>query len=211
MKNKITLILAFIILVGLIIIATLGFELDKNYNSYNLMEISIEKEFNISDIEGITKEALPNAKVEIQKSGAFNDNVIIKVKGDVTDEQKNTLNTKLNEKYGLDNTAENITVSSVPKMKVIDMIKPYLIPILVITGLVLIYMIIRYRNIGVAKVFCQTIILTLMAELLYFSLIAITRFQVNSLLMPGALVIYIAMLTVLTYMFEKQISVEKQK
>ena len=67
MKNKITLILAFIILVGLIIIATLGFELDKNYNSYNLMEISIEKEFNISDIEGITKEALPNAKVEIQK------------------------------------------------------------------------------------------------------------------------------------------------
>lgn len=211
MKNKITLILAFIILVGLIIIATLGFELDKNYNSYNLMEISIGKEFNISDIEGITKEALPNAKVEIQKSGAFNDNVIIKVKGDVTDEQKNTLNTKLNEKYGLDNTAENITVSSVPKMKVIDMIKPYLIPILVITGLVLIYMIIRYRNIGVAKVLCQTIILTLMAELLYFSLIAITRFQVNSLLMPGALVIYIAMLTVFTYMFEKQISVEKQK
>lgn len=209
MKNKITIVIAFIILVGLIIIATLGFELDKNYDAYNLIEIKIGKEFNISDIEAITKEVLPNAKVEIQKSGAFSDSVVIKT-AEINDEQKNNLNTKINEKYGINNAVESLTVNSIPKIKVRDMIKPYIIPVLIITVLILIYMIIRFRKLGVVKVLCQTVILTLMAELLFFSLIAITRFQVNSILMPVALIIYLAMFTALTCIFEKQISAENK-
>ena len=90
------------------------------------------------------------------------------------------------------------------------MIKPYIIPVLIITVLILIYMIIRFRKLGVVKVLCQTVILTLMAELLFFSLIAITRFQVNSILMPVALIIYLAMFTALTCIFEKQISAENK-
>lgn len=209
MKNKIFVGLAIVILIGAIIIATIGFNVDTSYKGYTLVDVNIGKDFNISDIKTITDEVFGKTKVEIQKAGAFSDNAIIKVP-ELSGEQKEQLNNKINEKYGLENTLDDVKVNYIPRFRLLDVVKPYIIPLIASTVLILIYMAIRFRKIGVAKVLSQAVMLTGIAELLYFALIAITRYPVNQLLMPVAVVIYITILTVLTGMFEKQIKAEEK-
>ncbi len=210
MKNKFLAVVAAIILIGIIVMAAVGFNLDANYKEYKLIEVKIGKEFKVGDIESITNEVFSGKKVQIQKVGDFADSVAIKlIDSDVSDEQKNTLNTKINEKFGIENTVDSINVNTIPKIKVFDLIKPYLVPLAIITFIVLIYMVVRFRKIGVAKVAAQTIGMTAMAELLFFAIIAITRHPINSLVMPVALIIYVTILTMLTGMYEKQRSIEE--
>ncbi len=210
MKNKILAVVAVIILIGIIITVAVGFNLDLNYKNYKLIEVKIGKEFNISDIEAITKEVFSGKKTEINKVGDFEDTVAIKlVDSDVTDEQKELLNTKLNEKYGTENAASSIKINDVPKFNVFDLIKPYIVPVLFVTVIVLVYISIRFRKLGALKVALQTLGMTGMAELLYFAIIAITRHPINGMVMPVSLVIYVAILTLLTGMFEKQKAIEE--
>lgn len=209
MKNKIFVGLGIVILVGLIIIVALGFNVDMCYKNYNLVDIKIGQDFNINDIKNITDEVFQKENVEIQKAGVYGDNVVIKV-NNISDEQKSLLNTKVNEKFGLDNTVDDIEVNYVPSYRLRDIVKPYIIPLIITTVLILGYMAIRFRKIGIAKVISQAVILTVIAELLYISIIAITRYPVNRLVMPTGVVIYITILTVLTGMFEKQKSLQEK-
>lgn len=210
MKNKILLGLAIVILIGAIIIATAGFNVDLSYKGYNLIDVSIGQDFNVSDIKAITNEVFGKSKVEIQKAGDFKDNVVIKVSGDVTNEQKELLNAKINEKYGIENPIDSMNVNYIPRFRLLDVVKPYVMPLVISTVIILVYMAIRFRKIGVSKVLYQSIVLTGLAELLYFSIIAITRYPFNRLVMSVAVVIYIIILTVLTGMFEKQIKIDEK-
>ncbi len=203
MKNKILIGLAIVILVGIIITVAVGFNVDMCYRDYNLLDIKIGQDFNINDIKTITNEVFQKQNVEIQKAGVYSDNVVIKV-NNITDEQKNLINTKINEKFGINNSVDDIKVNYIPSYKLRDIIKPYIIPLIITTVLILAYMAIRFRKIGIAKVISQAVILTIIAELLYASIIVITRYPVNRLVMPVGVVIYITIITVLTGMFEKQ-------
>lgn len=203
MKNKILIGLAIVILVGIIITVAVGFNVDMCYRDYNLVDIKIGQDFNINDIKTITNEVFQKQNVEIQKAGVYSDNVVIKV-NNITDEQKNSINTKINEKFGINNSVDDIKVNYIPSYKLRDIIKPYIIPLIITTVLILAYMAIRFRKIGIAKVISQAVILTIIAELLYASIIVITRYPVNRLVMPVGVVIYITIITVLTGMFEKQ-------
>lgn len=203
MKNKILIGLAIVILVGIIITVAVGFNVDMCYRDYNLVDIKIGQDFNINDIKTITNEVFQKQNVEIQKAGVYSDNVVIKV-NNITDEQKNLINTKINEKFGINNSVDDIKVNYIPSYKLRDIIKPYIIPLIITTVLILAYMAIRFRKIGIAKVISQAVILTIIAELLYASIIVITRYPVNGLVMPVGVVIYITIITVLTGMFEKQ-------
>lgn len=203
MKNKILIGLAIVILVGIIITVAVGFNVDMCYRDYNLVDIKIGQDFNINDIKTITNEVFQKQNVEIQKAGVYSDNVVIKV-NNITDEQKNLINTKINEKFGINNSVDDIKVNYIPSYKLRDIIKPYIIPLIITTVLILAYMAIRFRKIGIAKVISQAVILTIIAELLYASIIVITRYPVNRLVMPVGIVIYITIITVLTGMFEKQ-------
>lgn len=203
MKNKILIGLAIVILVGIIITVAVGFNVDMCYRDYNLVDIKIGQDFNINDIKTITNEVFQKQNVEIQKAGVYSDNVVIKV-NNITDEQKNLINTKINEKFGINNSVDDIKVNYIPSYKLRDIIKPYIIPLIITTVLILAYMAIRFRKIEIAKVISQAVILTIIAELLYASIIVITRYPVNRLVMPVGVVIYITIITVLTGMFEKQ-------
>ncbi len=209
MKNKVFAILAIVIVVGIIIVCTLGYNVDISYKGYHLIDVKIGKECNISDIKSITDEVFKDQYVGIQKVGTYSDSVAIKVYS-VSEEQKELLNTKINEKFELENTVEDMNANYVPSYKLRDVIKPYVIPLSAATVLILIYAAIRFRKIGTAKVIYQMVTLTIMAELLYGALIAITRYPVNRLVMPVGVVIYIAVITTLTGIFEKQVQAEKE-
>ena len=63
---------------------------------------------------------------------------------------------------------------------------------------------VRFKKLGIGKVILQDVLMIIIAELLYFAIIAITRYPVNSLVMPVSLIIYVAIITTLTGIFEKQ-------
>ncbi len=210
MKNKIFAVLAIVIIIGIVIVATLGFKVDITYKGYHLIDINIGKDFNISDIKTITDEVFNNANVEIQKTGAYSDGVAIKV-NEINDEQKELLNNKINEKFELENTIDDMNVNYIPRNRLRDIVKPYVIPLTVATVIILVYMIIRFRKVGPSKVIYQVISSIITAELLYSAIIAITRYPVNRLVMPVGVIIYISIITVLTGIYEKQITEKKQK
>lgn len=207
MKNKIFVILGIVVLVGIIIIATWGFNVDMCYKNYHLVDIRIGKDFNIKDIKDITNEVFKKENVKIHKAGVYSDNVAIKVT-EISDEQKDLLNAKINEKFGIDNSVDDIQVNYIPSYRLRDIVKTYVIPLIITTILILGYMAIRFRKIGIAKVVSQVVSLTVIAEVLYASIIAITRYPVNRLVMPVGIIIYIIIIGVLTGMFEQQKSLQ---
>lgn len=212
MKNKIMLGLAIVILIGAIIIVAAGFNVDLNYREYNLISVNIGKEFSVNDVKNIANEVFGKSKVEVQKAGIFNDDAVIKVsETNISEEQKESLNTKINEKYGIENEAGDMQINFIPRFRLLDIAKPYIIPLIAATVLILAYMVIRFRKIGAAKVLYQSIVLTGLAELLYFSILAITRYPLNGLTMPVAVILYIVIITVLTGMFEKQLKIDSEK
>lgn len=207
MKNKIFVGLSIVVLIGIIIVAVFGFKVDFAYKNYHLVDIQIGQEFNIKDIEGITNEVFPKQKVEIQKAGVYSDNVVIKV-DEISEEQKNALNTKINEKFSIDNGIDDIEVNFIPSYRLRDIVKPYIVPMIIVTAVIFGYMSLRFRKLGIVKVLSQATVLTIIAELLYFAIIAITRYPVNRLVLPISIVIYITILTVLNGMFEKELSIK---
>lgn len=209
MKNKIFALTACIVVIGIIVVAVLGFRVDYCYKQHNLVYIELGKDFNTNDIKAITNEVFPNQSAEIQTSGTYNDNIVINV-NEITDEQKQTLSNKLNEKYGTEITPEKITVKFIPSFRLRDLVKPFLIPMTIATVIGLVYMILRYKKVGIKKVVSQYLILSVLAEALYTSIIAITRFPINRLVMPGAVTIYFIIVSFLAYGYEKQIKEENK-
>lgn len=210
MKNKIFVGLGIVIVIGIIMIAVLGFNVDVCYKGYNLIDVEIGKDFNIADIKTITDEVFQGKKIEIQKAGTYSDAVVLKV-DDVNEEQLNNLNTKINEKYGIENKVEDIELNYISNYKLLDIVKLYAVPLIISTVIILGYMAIKFSKLGCVKILGQTGILLVLAEALYISIIAITRFPINRLVMSVGIIIYLLVLTALTGMYEKQINIKKQK
>ena len=209
MKNKIFAIAAGVILVGIIIVAVLGFKVDYSYKQYNLVSVEIGQDIKISDIKKITDEIFPNEKIEIKTSGVYSDTLILNV-NEINNEQKEKLSSKINEKYGIETTVDNINVKSVPRYRLRDIAKTFIVPMLIAAAVGLAYLVIRYRKVGIVKVVGQFLILNIFAEALFVSIIAITRFPVNRLVMPAAVAIFFIITTFLSCEFEKQLKSEKE-
>lgn len=201
-KSKIVfLILLVIIVAGIIITAVTGLNFDLKYRQAQKIEIYLEKEFDTKDIKAITDEVIGN-EVVIQKVELYKDMLKITSK-EITDEQKQNIITKLNEKYGTELKAENIEIEEVSQMRGRDIIKPYIVPVCIILLLSVIYTITRYREQGKLKVAVITILAPAIVQLLYLSLLAITRLPVNEFTMPVSMLIYLVTLLVMTNIFEK--------
>ncbi|MBR4261346.1 MAG: hypothetical protein IKQ33_05310 [Clostridia bacterium] len=209
MKNKIFIGLSAIILIGIIVVAIFKFNVGYSYKNHMMIDVKIGKEYNVSDIKNITNEVFGKQNVEIQKSGTYSDNVVIKVEN-VTDEQKELLNTKINEKFGIENSVDDMKVNKISSFRLRDIAKSYIIPVGISMLLILVYMIVRFKKIGIKKVLIQTVLLTVIAELLYVAILGIVRYPINRLVLPVGVVIYLAMITVLTASFEKELAEDKE-
>ena len=77
------------------------------------------------------------------------------------------------------------------------------------TAIILVYLMIRFYSLGIGKVLAKTIGITVLAELTLLSLIAITRFPLNSFVIPMGLVVYVGALAILTANFERKLRTKK--
>ena len=219
MKKVIYGILACVIVVGIIITATIGLNVDIVYSKNVEIDAYIGKTADIKDIKQIAKEVFGGEKMIVQRIELFDDMFSITMK-DKSDEELNEkveqFVSKLNEKYSTELKADNdITIVHNPKIRLSSIIKPYILPIAISTLIILVFAGIRYRKLGILKIVISYLGYLLFVEGTYFGLLAITRFPINRFVIPIGLAIMIVIFTTLSFKneqkLEEKIAEEKKK
>ena len=203
-------IIAIIILIGIAITCTIGLNFDLRYRDSKRMELYLEQDFNISDIKQMTDEVMPDKKKKKKKVEVYEDTVSITAE-DITDEEKQSLIDKVNEKYGTTLAAESTEIETIPNTRGRDIVKPYVVPFGIATLIILVYMAIRYRKLGVIKTLLKTIIITIIAEMVLLSIMAITRIPIGLITIPLVITVYLLTLIGLTTYFEKELTNKNNK
>lgn len=213
MKKVVYAILVCIVIAGIIVVATLGFNADITYSKNVEIDIYIDASFDTSDIKDIVEEVFGTSNVTVQEIELFEDMVAIKVPDTLDDDELDSkveeLNEKINETYELENTTDDIEITHNPKVRLSSLIKPYAVTLTVSMIIILVYAAIRYRKIGALKTVAKYIVGVLGSELVLASIIAITRIPVNRMVIPVGLFVLIAVLTILSLKNEKELEEEK--
>lgn len=192
MKKIAQIILICLVLAGIIVIATLGFNVGVRYGENTQININIGKEFDSKDIKNIAKEVFGNQSVIVEYVEIYKDVVQITVK-DATDEQIAELNHKINEKYELSNdlsNADDVLVARNANTRLRDLVMPYILPISISAAIIVIYEVIRFRKLGVWKVLYEAILAIIAPQAVLFSIYAIARIPVNRLTAAISIALY---------------------
>ena len=191
MKKKVLyVVIGIIIIVGIIVGALKGLNYGLEYQSNEKIELYIGKVVNQKDIEEIADNVFGTGKNKVQIIEIFKDMVSITVK-ESNDEQIENFVNKVNEKYGVEYTKDDVEIVKDPQMNIMDIIDPYIIPVVIVTILVLLHIAIRYYKLGVWKTLLFSLLIVVIIEALLYSLYAITRLPVNSITIPIALSVFV--------------------
>ena len=151
-----------VIIVGAIIIATMGLNADLTYSKNVKVDIYVGKTIENNDIKQIVKEVFGEGRIIVQQVEVYGDmaTVLIEEKNaDNLEEKIETLNTKINEKYGVENKKEEaIQVVHQPKIRLSSILNPYIMPLAISTIAVLVYAMIRFRKLGALKTLASYLI-----------------------------------------------------
>lgn len=208
LKNKKT--IALIIIIGAILIAGLvmtivkGINYDLIYSKSTRIEIYIEPNFEMNDIKSIIESTFGNQKYIIQKVNMSEKMIGVTLK-EISEDQINSFVQKINEKYATELTADDIQIYQNSNIKIEDIVYQYILSIILSLIIILIYLMLRFRKLGVWKVLLNTIASLILIQLLYISIYSITRLPINIITIPIALLIFVLNIFVLTLKFENKL------
>ena len=202
-KKIIYLIIAIIIIIGAIVCKAKGFNIELIYSNRQQISISNSTELDTNKIEEISKSILAGRKVKVQELERFGNAVQI-ISESISDEEKQNLINKINEECGTDISNNDTKIVTVSNTRIRDILKPYILPSIITFVAVLLYFLIMYHKIGVRKVILKGIFTPIITELVYYSLIAITRVEFGRITNAIAIGIYILAIGALTINFQKE-------
>ena len=202
-KKIIYLIIAIIIIIGAIVCKAKGFNIELIYSNRQQISISNSTELDTNKIEEISKSILAERKVKVQELERFGNAVQI-ISESISDEEKQNLINKINEECGIDISNDDTKIVTVSNTRIRDILKPYILPSIITFVAVLLYFLIMYHKIGVRKVLLKGIFTPIITELVYYSLIAITRVEFGRITNAIAIGIYILAIGALTINFQKE-------
>ena len=210
MKKIIYAILILIIIAGIIIIPTIGLRADIIYSENVELDVYVGKTFDRKDIESIVSEVFPDERVIIQEIEMFNDMFSLTLQDNRSEDELNTkieeLNNKINEKYGTENTDDDISVTHNSRIRLSDILIPYAVTIGISVVVILVFVGVRYRKLGVIRTLITYLLSIGASELLLLSIIAITRFPINRLVIPVGLVLFVIVVTILGFKNESKLA-----
>ena len=183
-------------------IETLKNKMNEKFNIAQKIYVPIKDEYNVEDVQAAVKEALGKDDVKVEKEEESPKYASIEVNL-LTEKDVEKINEKINEKLEISNQSSAINASNVitsvrvPRVRLIDMAKQYILFTGIATLIVIAYFAIRFKKIGIKDVIQDSITVLVFAELLYMSVIAIVRFPINKLVVMGAYAVYFAVLTYL--------------
>lgn len=209
-KQKIgMLIIAIVIVIGAVVALTVGFNFELKAQNTKKIELYIQQEPQIADIEKIAKDVI-GKKAIAQKIEVYGDTVAIMAE-DITEEQKQAIIEKVNEKYQLEIQADSTKIDTMPHLRLRDIVRPYIVPFIIATLIILVYMAIRYKSLGITKTVVKTAIITVLVQVILFSIIAITRIPVGRLTIPMVITAYLATMLLITNKLENNLAISKEE
>lgn len=208
LKNKkiLPILVLLIIIVGVIVLAIKGMNYGLIYGNNTTIKMNLGKQVEVEDIAKEIFEKEYNVKLV----NNHKENVLITAKS-VSEEQISTLISKINEKYELSISNEDLEITNNSKMNGKDIIRPYLAPAIITSIIVVLYFTIRYKKLGVLKTLITTLLIIMGTQMVYLSIYAITRIPVNSLTMPIAVILFVIVIIVLIENFRKEKTKIKDK
>lgn len=209
-KKVIYAILIAIIIASAILISTIGFKLDTIYDENTKIYVYIGQAFEKKDLKQVAKEVFETDDVIIQNVEVYEDMAcIVLPKQEENSEKIELLNTKINEKFGLENKVDDIEVKNHPKVELYSIIKPYIWPIIISTIIILIVVSIIYRKLGILKTIATYMLAILAPIATYIIAVILAKIPFNILTIAISLIIYSISLTAITITKQKQLEIYK--
>ncbi len=211
LKNKkmisLLAIILIIVVAGIIMLFVKGMNYSLLYGENTTVELYLSTDFNFSDVKNIITEVFGN-DTKIRNINNLGYDMLITTKS-AQDDQLNNLVSKINEKYNLELSKEDLIVSNNAKIEAIDLINPYIFPVCLSALLILVYFLVKYRKLGTVKVTLLTLVPIIVVQLLYLSIYAIVRLPINQYTMPISMFIYLITIIVISEKLEKE-SIKEQ-
>ena len=180
------------------------------YAEHTRIDVYLGKDYNVEDLKQITDGIFENEEVIFQEIETFHDSVAINVTK-VSDEQLSSLKEKIKEKYEIEDIDNAITSTIIPHYRIKDIVKPYIIPMLITTVIIIGYVAIRYMSLGMFKVTVKLLVDLVLSQAVLISAIQIIRIPVGVYTIPVSILAYI-FVTILTVIgYENQITKIKEQ
>ncbi len=210
--NKKILYLAMILLIlaGIVVVALKGFKVDLMLERHESVNFLIGKDFSVREVKDICKEVFGGKYTVVRKVEIFSDTVNINA-STITDEEKEKLVSKMNEKFGTTIEAGNLAVKTTPNVRIRDMVRPYIVPVMITIIIIAAYIVIKFRNMNMAKLLVKLIAILVLSEAMVSSLVAIMRIPFSGLVVN--LMAVLAIIEVIAYInsLEKKAASLEQK
>lgn len=200
-KKIILLGLILLIIAGCVVVALKGFNVSLILQQHESMTILVGKKVDINDVKNICSEVFKDKKVVVRKVELFDDSVNINVES-ITNEEKDELVKKLNEKYETALTSEGLTIASNANVRIRDLVKAYIKPVLISTVLMVVYLVVRFRKLNTVSLLGKIFIEILLTEALLASVIVIIRLPLSPIIIN--LMAVVAVLELLIYINRKE-------
>ena len=198
-----------IIIVGVIMALTVGFNVELKYRNAQKIELDLDKDVEIGDIKRIVSDVLGN-NIMIQRLEKETDEVAITAEG-ITEEQREEIVNKVNEKYELELSPDSIDIKNLPSIHIKDMLLKVFTPFVITSVIILAYFIVRYYKLGYLNVAIKTFLSIVVSESILFSIIAIARIPVGRLTIPMVMVVYGLAIFGIASNYEKELKKLKEE
>ena len=165
--------------------------------------VNVGSKFNVADIKATAKEVFGNSNVLVRQVELYKDMVQITVK-EATEEQITTLNDKINEKYKIENQLTDIKVVHIPNVRLRNIIKPYILPLSIVSIITIVFAMIAFRKLGVLRAAYEMAISIVAPQAILASFYAVTRIPVNRLTTIIAIMIFIISITLPMVKLDKE-------
>lgn len=210
-KSNIMYIVAIlIILAGIIVTCVWKTNFSLMYEEHTRIDLYLGKVYNLEDLKQIANEVFTGEEVRFSKIETFQDTVAINVK-QVSDEQLNSLKEKIKTKYEIEEIDSSIVTTTIPHYRIRDIIKPYIIPMVITTLVILAYVAIRYMNLGMFKTAITLLFRIILIEGVIVSIIQIARIPVGEYMIPVGILAYIFVTIATVIGYESEVVKIKEK
>lgn len=199
-KKLLILGLSLLILAGIVVVLFRGFNVNFMLEQHEVIELVIGKDFEMKDVSNICKEVFGNKRVVLKTVEVFDDSVSINVES-ITNEEKENLVNKLNEKLGIDKKVEDIEVKTVANVRMRDWLKPYIKPICISAVIIIAYIAIKFREENIFKLLSKIIIIVAVTIASILSVLAIFRVPMSPFYIMC--LTWIALIEVMIYINKK--------
>ncbi len=200
-RNKLILLgIVLLIIAGVVVVLLKGLNVPLTTQKHDQVSVVVAKPVTLDDAKAICDEVLGNKKHEVKIIEIFDDTFSVEALS-ISDEEKNEIIAKANERFGSEIDAATVTVNSIDKVRLRDMFLPYFVPLAISVVCIFIYIGFRFRDYSYGKILLSLTCNIIITEAMVLSLIAILRIPANRV--TFFMMVAVALIEVIIYLIYK--------